>query len=264
MFQSANRGLPTLSPKLSRRDPLRSKHVFQSLPAVELLSVCIYREVGLRSTFTAMALTLTGICKRGIDRDRSWCSIMAKGSWINSVRVSQNSTYGTGSGSIYISVDYPSALGVSFRQILEECQWSYELVGHWSHQNNVVRLLNVSTASQDGLQMRLTNIASGTILAIIIAAVAAQNAEPAYGLIVLVPLVMTDPDLADNSWDENESTVKLTSDRLLSDLRTTFEGKHSDRRDHWHNNSFKMLNEIVKMLSSSIMMFATLDILYKS
>lgn len=264
MFQSANRGLPTLSPNLSRRDPLRSKHVFQSLPAVELLSVCIYREVGLRSTFTAMALTLTGICKRGIDRDRSWCSIMAKGSWINSVRVSQNSTYGTGSGSIYISVDYPSALGVSFRQILKECQWSYELVEHWSHQNNVVRLLNVSTASQNGLQMRLTNIASDTILAIIIAAVAAQNAEPAYGLIVLIPLVMTDPDLADNSWDENESTVKLTSDRLLSDLRTTFEGKHSDRRDHWHNNSFKMLNEIVKMLSSSIMMFATLDILYKS
>jgi hypothetical protein len=47
--------------------------------------------------------------------------------------------------------------------------------------------------------MRLTNIASDTILAIIIAAVAAQNAEPAYGLIVLIPLVMTDPDLADNS-----------------------------------------------------------------
>ncbi len=47
--------------------------------------------------------------------------------------------------------------------------------------------------------MRLTNIASGAILAIIIAAVAAQNAEPAYGLIVLVPLVMTNPDLADNS-----------------------------------------------------------------
>jgi len=44
------------------------------------------------------------------------------------MRVSQNSTYGTGSGSIYISVDYPSALGVGFRQILKECQWSYELV----------------------------------------------------------------------------------------------------------------------------------------
>ncbi len=44
--------------------------------------------------------------------------------------------------------------------------------------------------------MRLTNIASDAILATIIAVVAAQNAEPAYGLIVLVPLVMTNPDLA--------------------------------------------------------------------
>ncbi len=78
MFQSANRSLRTSSPKLSRWHPLRSKLVFQSLPAIELLSLCIYREVGLRSTFAAMALTLTGICKRDIDRDWSCCSNMAK------------------------------------------------------------------------------------------------------------------------------------------------------------------------------------------
>ena len=55
---------------------------------------------------------------------------------------------------------------------------------------------------------------------------------PVYGLIGLVPLIDTDPDLARNPWGDNESTVGLTSNRLLGDLRTIFEGEYPDYRDH--------------------------------
>jgi hypothetical protein len=63
---------------------------------------------------------------------------------------------------------------------------------------------------------------------------------------------------------ENESTLGLTPNRLLDDLKTTFEGKHPDCRNHWHNNPCKMPDEVVRKLPSTIMVFATLDILYKS
>ena len=83
-------------------------------------------------------------------------------------------------------------------------------------------------------------------------------------MIALVPLINTDLDLADNSWGENESTLGLTPDRLLGDLKTTFEGRHPDYRNHWHSNPYKMPDEIIRMLPKTIMVFATLDILYKS
>ena len=102
-------------------------------------------------------------------------------------------------------------------------------------------------------------------MAISVAVIAAESGEPAFGLIALVPLIQTDPDLADNPWGENESTLGLTPDRLLSDLKTTFDGKYPDCRDHWHSNPYKMSDEVVRMLPSpTIMVFAALDILYES
>ena len=53
-------------------------------------------------------------------------------------------------------------------------------------------------------------VSGGATLAIIVAAIAAQNGEPAYGLTALVPLVVTDPDLADNPWGENEHSRAQT------------------------------------------------------
>lgn len=109
-----------------------------------------------------------------------------------------------------------------------------------------------------------TIIASGFTLAITVAAVAARNEEPAYGLIGLVPLVDTDPDLADDPWGDNEGTIGLTPDRLLGDLRTAFEGQHLDCRDHWHSNPCRMPDEVVRVLPRTVIVLATLDILHKS
>jgi hypothetical protein len=75
---------------------------------------------------------------------------------------------------------------------------------------------------------------------------------------------MTDPDLTDNPWGDNGSTPGLMPDRLLGDLRTTFKGKHPDRRDHWHSNSIEMPREVLQMLLNSTLVFTTLAILYKS
>jgi len=83
-------------------------------------------------------------------------------------------------------------------------------------------------------------------------------------LIGLVPLLDTAPDLADNPWGDNESTIGLTPDRLLGDLRTVFEGKYPDCRDHWHSNPRKMPDEVLRVLPRTIMVSATLDILHKS
>ena len=83
-------------------------------------------------------------------------------------------------------------------------------------------------------------------------------------MINLVPLVDTEPDLSDNPWGENEKTPGLRPNRLLDDLKTLFEGEHPDFRKNWHFNPFKMPDEVVKELPRTIMVFGTLDILYKS
>ena len=111
--------------------------------------------------------------------------------------------------------------------------------------------------------MTLT-VTSGATLAIIVAAITARNAEPVCGLITLVPLTNTDPHLADDPWGENETTIGLTPDQLLGELRLAFEGEHPDYRDHWHSNPWKMPDEVVRMLPTVIMVSAKLDILYQS
>ncbi len=90
------------------------------------------------------------------------------------------------------------------------------------------------------------------------------NEIPAYGLIGLVPLIDTDPDLAKDPWGDNESTVGLTPDRLLGDLRTVFEAEYPGCRDHWHSNPSKMPDEVIRMLPRTFMVSAKLDILYQS
>jgi len=84
-----------------------------------------------------------------------------------------------------------------------------------------------------------------------------------YGLIGLVPLLNTASDLADNSWGDNESTIGLTPDHLLGDLRTVFKEKYPDCRNHWHSNPRKMPDEVLRVLPRTIMVSATLDILHK-
>jgi acetyl esterase/lipase len=83
-------------------------------------------------------------------------------------------------------------------------------------------------------------------------------------LVGLVPLLDTAPDLADNPWGDNDNTIGLTPDRLLGDLRTVFEGKYPDCRDHWHSNPSKMPDEVLRVLPRTVMVSATLDILHKS
>jgi len=86
------------------------------------------------------------------------------------------------------------------------------------------------------LKIKLTDIASDATLATSVGAIAAKNEQPAYGLIALVPLVDTNPDLASNPWGNNENSPGLTSHRLLDDLKAAFEGENPGWRDHWHSN----------------------------
>ncbi|KAK5074561.1 hypothetical protein LTR70_010157 [Exophiala xenobiotica] len=161
-----------------------------------------------------------GICKRGINRDQSWCSNLAKQS-----------------GSIHIAVDYPSAPTTGFRQILAECLSAVEQV-----RQLCIRQWK-ETWNTDPTRIVLSGSSAGATLAIIIAAIAARNDEPVYGLIALVPLIDTDPNLADDPWGDNENTVGLTSNRLLSDLEAAF-NDDPRFRDHWHGNPYKMPDDV--------------------
>ena len=80
----------------------------------------------------------------------------------------------------------------------------------------------------------------------------------------MVPLVDTDPDLADSPWGDNEGTVGLTPNRLLGDLGTVFEGIDPLLRNHWHSNPRKIPEEVVRELPRTVMALGKLDILYKS
>ena len=80
----------------------------------------------------------------------------------------------------------------------------------------------------------------------------------------MVPLLDTAPDLAENPWGDNDSTIGLTPDRLLGDLRTVFEGKYPDCREDWHSNPCEMPDDVLRVLRRTVMVFATLDILHKS
>lgn len=104
----------------------------------------------------------------------------------------------------------------------------------------------------------------GATLAIIVAAIAARNNEPVYGLIALVPLIDTNPNLADDPWGDNENTIGLTPDRLLSDLNAAFKDDDPRVRDHWHSNPRQMPDEVMRSLPRVIMVLAKLDILYRS
>ncbi|KAK5083833.1 hypothetical protein LTR05_006339 [Lithohypha guttulata] len=181
-----------------------------------------------------------GICKSGINRDQSWCSNLAKQS-----------------GSIHIAVDYPSAPTTGFRQILAECMSAVEKVRQlcicqWKE-----------TWNTDPTRIVLSGSSAGATLAIIIAAIAARNDEPVYGLIALVPLIDTDPNLAGDPWGDNENTVGLRPTRLLSDLNAAF-NDDPRFRDHWHGNPYKMPDDVVSMLPRTIILSAKLDILYRS
>jgi hypothetical protein len=63
------------------------------------------------------------------------------------------------------------------------------------------------------------------------------NREPPYGLITLVPLINTDPDLWSNPCMRSGRTPGLTPNRLLGALKR---GKHLDYRDHWQGDPCKM------------------------
>jgi len=112
--------------------------------------------------------------------------------------------------------------------------------------------------------MKLTIVTSGATLAIGVAGIAGRNNEPAYGLIGIVPLIVTNPDLADDPWGENDNTLGLTPDRLMGDLQTAFQGQEPDCRDHWHHNPSQLPDDIIKELPKTTMVFAKLDILYKT
>ena len=97
-----------------------------------------------------------------------------------------------------------------------------------------------------------------------IAALASQNKEPAFGLIMLVLLFDTDPSRTNDPWGDNAGTVGLTQEQLLRDLSIAFEGNHPDSREHWHSNPWKMPGEVMRLLPHSRMVIAKLDILYSS
>ena len=53
------------------------------------------------------------------------------------MRVAQILNLRADSESIYISVDYPSALDASYQHILTDCLWAYELVRHILYRSQV-------------------------------------------------------------------------------------------------------------------------------
>lgn len=85
-----------------------------------------------------------------------------------------------------------------------------------------------------------------------------------YGLVALVPVTNTNPDLANDPWGENKNTVGLTPDRLLRDLSAAFQNESPDFRNHWHSNPCKIPDELMKLLPKMAIVAAKLDILYLS
>ncbi|KAK5074437.1 hypothetical protein LTR70_010238 [Exophiala xenobiotica] len=162
------------------------------------------------------------------------------------------------SGSIHIAVDYPSALVTRFRQILTDCSAIVEYVrqrcmGQWKE-----------TWNTDPARIILSGSSAGATLAILIAAIMARNHELLYGVIALVPLIDTNPDLAASPWGENENTIGLTPRRLLEDLDAAFRDEDPEFRLHWHSNPRKMPDYVMNQLPTVIMVLAKLDILYPS
>lgn len=95
-----------------------------------------------------------------------------------------------------------------------------------------------------------------------VAASAARSKEPVYGLISLVADTDTDPGLVGNSWGDTQHTLRLTPDRLLSDLKTAFKDDDAWFCDSRHGNPYEMPGGVMRTLPRTIMVFAKLDILY--
>lgn len=136
---------------------------------------------------------------------------------------------------------------------------------HRSCQDCLVGLFCVSRPVKRWRRTRLIKlVARGATLAILLAAIMSQNHELLYGIIAVVPLIDTDPNLAAGPWGKNENTIGLTPRRLLADLDAAFRDKDPGFRVHWHNNPRKMPDEVMKKLPTVVMVLAKLDILYPS
>ena len=92
---------------------------------------------------------------------------------------------------------------------------------------------------------------------------AAEQGEPAHGLITVAPLVDTNPGYAVDAWGENIDSLGLTPLRLLGELRRLFESNLADR-NHWRYNPSRMPSWVIQTLPETVMVLATLDPLYKS
>ena len=104
---------------------------------------------------------------------------------------------------------------------------------------------------------------SGGTLAFLLAAMVAHTGEPAYGLMLIVPVPDTDPGYADDRWGENIDALGLTPLRLLSELRKLFGRYLSDRTD-WIYNPSCVPSHVFRNLPTTTMVLATLDPLYQS
>lgn len=106
-------------------------------------------------------------------------------------------------------------------------------------------------------------VASGFTLAVVVAVLAVED-SPVYGLIAIVPLLDTCPNLADKPWGDNEYTVGLTPAQLLADLAIAFSGMGPAVRKMWHFNPSEISDEDLTRLPKVVMVISELDILFKS
>lgn len=129
IFPSVNMSLSTLTSKLSQQDLLRWRHTFQSLTAVKPLSSCIYREVSLKQHLQPSDVNFDRHLQERYRQGLKLVFKYDKGFVNQSYEVwGRLQTYSTDSGFIYISVNYPSALEVSYGQILTHCHHAYKFV----------------------------------------------------------------------------------------------------------------------------------------
>ena len=97
-----------------------------------------------------------------------------------------------------------------------------------------------------------------------IAAILAQKEKPVYGLVLVVPLVDTCPDLAVDPWGQNPISFGLTTNRLLNELDERFGGLSGDRRNDWHYNPSKIPGKTIRKMGRITMIVSTFDVLLES
>ncbi|KAK5077723.1 hypothetical protein LTR70_009491 [Exophiala xenobiotica] len=108
----------------------------------------------------------------------------------------------------------------------------------------------------------LSGSSFGATIAILVSLTIALDGGEVLGLNAVVPVIDTDPEASENPWGENEQTMVLLPDGLISQLNQTFRGVFRVDTKDWRNNLSAMTGPTFKYLPQrTLMIFAAFDAL---